>query len=86
MGEPVSNSALDWKEHGKPLGVSPTPGSYMRIARASNAGDTVALEMPMTLHAKASSTIRRFRRLYGPMVLAGQFPLAVVPTFAEKPA
>ena len=61
--------------NGKPVGVAGTPGSYMTIERVWKAGDRVELTMPMRLTAEPlrdDSTQQAF--LYGPLVLAGQFP------------
>jgi DUF1680 family protein len=72
--------------NGKPLDVSPTPGSYMRIARHWKTGDTVTLDVPMTLRSEGFADDPSLRAvLYGPLVLAGQFALGAAPMPAEKP-
>ena len=72
--------------NGKLLGVTPTPGSYLRIARRWKNGDAVMLETPMSLRTEAFSDNPSLQAvLYGPLVLAGQFPLGTVPMPAEKP-
>jgi DUF1680 family protein len=72
--------------NGKSLDAAPVPGSYMRIARVWKAGDTVTLEMPMTLHTESFADDPSLQAvLYGPLVLAGQFPLGTIPSFSEKP-
>jgi len=61
--------------NGKRLEVSGTPGSYLAITRAWKAGDRIELTFPMRLIAEPLSddtTQQAF--LYGPLVLAGQFP------------
>ena len=61
--------------NGKKLDVSGTPGSYLAITRAWKSGDSVELTLPMRLVAEPLSddtTQQAF--LYGPLVLAGQFP------------
>jgi DUF1680 family protein len=61
--------------NGHTLEVSGTPGSYLTIARRWKPGDRVELVMPMRIYAEAipdEPTIQAF--LYGPIVLAGQFP------------
>jgi uncharacterized protein len=61
--------------NGKPLGVAGTPGSYLTLTRTWKAGDRIEFTMPMRLKAEPladDSTKQAF--LYGPLVLAGQFP------------
>ena len=61
--------------NGRPLGVSGTPGSYLSITRVWKAGDRVELITPMRLTVEPlrdDPTQQAF--LYGPLVLAGQFP------------
>jgi len=75
--------------NGKPLDASPTPGSYLRISRKWKKGDTLVLEMPMTLRTEGFADDPSLQAvLYGPLVLAGQFPLGTLPApvpNAEKP-
>jgi hypothetical protein len=61
--------------NGQRLQVAGTPGSYLTLTRAWKAGDRVELTMPMRLTAEPLAddpTQQAF--LYGPIVLAGQFP------------
>jgi DUF1680 family protein len=61
--------------NGRRLDVSGTPGSYLSIRRTWSAGDRVELVLPMRLTTEPlrdDPTQRAF--LYGPLVLAGQFP------------
>jgi uncharacterized protein len=61
--------------NGKRLEAAGTPGSYLTLTRAWKAGDRVELTMPMRLTAEPIAddhTQQAF--LYGPLVLAGQFP------------
>ncbi len=61
--------------NGKRLETAGTPGSYLALTRAWKAGDRVELTMPMRVIAEPTSddaTQQAF--LYGPLVLAGQFP------------
>lgn len=72
--------------NGKPLDAAPVPGSYMRIARNWKPGDTVSLDMPMILRTEGFADDPSLMAvLYGPLVLAGQFPLGTIPAFSEKP-
>jgi hypothetical protein len=72
--------------NGKPLDVSAVPGSYLRIHRVWNKGDSIALEMPMHLHVHPFADNPSLQAvLYGPLVLAGQFPLGAVPMPEAKP-
>jgi hypothetical protein len=61
--------------NGKRLEVSGAPGSYLAITRAWNAGDRVELTLPMRLVAEPLADDRSQQAfVYGPLVLAGQFP------------
>ena len=65
--------------NGQRLEVAGTPGSYLTLTRAWKAGDRVEMTMPMRLSAAPLAddpTQQAF--LYGPLVLAGQFPKAVL--------
>jgi len=63
--------------NGKPLDVAGTPGSYLAIRRAWKAGDRVELTLPMRLTAEPlPDDPTQLAILYGPVVLAGQFPKA----------
>jgi uncharacterized protein len=61
--------------NGRRCEASGTPGSYFTIQRAWKAGDTIDIRLPMRLTAEPlvdDPTQQAF--LYGPLVLAGQFP------------
>jgi DUF1680 family protein len=61
--------------NGKPLDVAGTPGSYLTLTRAWKAGDRVEFTMPMRLAAEPlADDPAQQAFLYGPLVLAGQFP------------
>jgi len=61
--------------NGKALDAAPVPGSYYRIARQWQAGDTLVLETPMTLRLESFADRPALAAvLYGPLVLAGEFP------------
>ncbi len=62
--------------NGRPLEIEPQPGTYVNLNRSWKAGDRIELEMPMRLTREVLAddpTLQAF--LYGPVVLAGQFPL-----------
>jgi uncharacterized protein len=66
--------------NGKPLDAAGTPGSYLTLTRQWSPGDHVGLTMPMRLTAEPlrdHPTRQAF--LYGPLVLAGQFPRVALP-------
>lgn len=70
--------------NGKPLETPGTPGSYFTLTRRWKAGDRVELVMPMRLTAEPLRQDRtRQAFLYGPLVLAGQFPKAGLPDHLE---
>jgi hypothetical protein len=61
--------------NGQRLEVSGAPGSYLSLTRAWKPGDRVELAMPMRITVEPLAddcTQQAF--LYGPLVLAGQFP------------
>lgn len=61
--------------NGKRLEASGTPGTYLALQRVWRAGDRVELTLPMHVTAEPTpddATQQAF--LYGPLVLAGQFP------------
>jgi uncharacterized protein len=61
--------------NGERLEVSGTPGSYLSLTRAWKAGDRVELTLPMRLTAEPLADDRSQQAfVYGPLVLAGQFP------------
>jgi DUF1680 family protein len=62
--------------NGRPIDAAPAAGSYLNLSRVWNAGDHVELEMPMRLSRHVlgdDPALQAF--LYGPIVLAGQFPM-----------
>jgi DUF1680 family protein len=73
------NPAFNRNEYGRPLDVSGTPGSYLTIARTWHAGDRVEFTMPMRVTAESlRDDPTKMAFLYGPLVLAGQFPLGQI--------
>jgi DUF1680 family protein len=72
--------------NGNPVDVAPTPGTYMRVHRTWKKGDRIELQMPMSLNRESFADNPSLQAvLYGPLVLAGQFPLGTVPMPADKP-
>jgi hypothetical protein len=66
--------------NGRRLEMNGTPGSYLAIRRSWKAGDQIELTLPMRLTAEPladDTTQQAF--LYGPLVLAGQFPRGDIP-------
>jgi DUF1680 family protein len=60
------------KVNGKPIDVTPTPGSYLTLTRTWKAGDKVELSLPMRLTVEAMPDDPKTQAfLYGPIVLAG---------------
>jgi DUF1680 family protein len=62
--------------NGRVMEVAPQPGTYVNLTRMWKAGDRVELEMPMRLTREVlgdDPSLQAF--LYGPVVLAGQFPM-----------
>jgi hypothetical protein len=62
--------------NGRPLDIEPQPGTYVNLSRVWKAGDRIELEMPMRLAREVlgdDPTMQAF--LFGPIVLAGQFPM-----------
>lgn len=73
--------------NGKPLDAQPAPGSYLRLSRRWKAGDSIVLETPMHLRTEAfADNPSILAVLYGPLVLAGQFPLGTLPPVPPPPA
>ncbi len=65
--------------NGKRLEVTGTPGAYLALTRTWKSGDRVELMLPMQLTAEPlADDARQQAFLYGPLVLAGQFPKAGV--------
>ncbi len=61
--------------NGKRLEAAGMPGSYLSLTRAWKAGDRVELDLPMRLTAEPLADDRTQQAfLFGPVVLAGQFP------------
>jgi uncharacterized protein len=61
--------------NGKQLEAAGTPGSYLTLTRVWNEGDRIELKMPMRLTTEPlSDDTKQQAILYGPLVLAGQFP------------
>lgn len=61
--------------NGKRLEAVGTPGSYLTLTRVWKAGDRVELTMPMRVTAEPlADDPTQQALLYGPLVLAGQFP------------
>jgi uncharacterized protein len=70
--------------NGRRLEASGTPGSYLTLRRAWTAGDRVELTVPMRIVAEPlddDPTQRAF--VYGPVVLAGQFPKVGLAEYLE---
>jgi uncharacterized protein len=66
--------------NGRPLDVIAEAGSYMKISRNWQVGDTVDLELPMQLHSEGFADAPQMQALLvGPIVLAGQFPKGQIP-------
>lgn len=60
------------KLNGEPLEASASPGSYLSLARAWKAGDTLEARFPMDLSVETMPDDPRVQAfLYGPLVLAG---------------
>ncbi len=61
--------------NGQPVDTAVMPGSYVRLHRPWKAGDQVELTVPMRLTAEPlPDDPQQQAFLYGPLVLAGQFP------------
>jgi len=66
--------------NGKQVSASASPGSYLALRRVWKAGDRVEFILPMRLTVESlrdDPTSQAF--LYGPIVLAGQFPRGEIP-------
>jgi uncharacterized protein len=65
--------------NGRRLEVSGTPGSYLALTRIWKAGDRVELTLPMRLTAEPLADDHSQQAfVFGPLVLAGQFPKTVL--------
>jgi uncharacterized protein len=61
--------------NGRALEVTPQPGTYLNLTREWKAGDQIEMEMPMRLKRVVLGEDPNWQAfLYGPVVLAGQFP------------
>jgi hypothetical protein len=70
-----TSSANSVTVNGKALEVDGTPGSYLTLKRVWKAGDRVELTMPMRITSEPLADDPSQRAfLFGPLVLAGQFP------------
>jgi hypothetical protein len=70
--------------NGKQLETAGTPGSYLTLTRAWKTGDRVELTMPMRVTAEPLADDRTQQAfLYGPLVLAGQFPKVGLEDYLE---
>jgi len=61
--------------NGRAVDITPQPGTYISLNRAWKSGDHIELEVPMRLTREVLAddpSLQAF--LYGPIVLAGQFP------------
>ena len=70
-----TTDAAALKLNGKSVEVLGSPGGYLKINRVWQKGDRVELSLPMHITAEGvrdDPTVQAF--LYGPVVLAGQFP------------
>ncbi len=70
--------------NGRPVPLAGSPGSYLAIRRSWKAGDRVDFTVPMRLVAEPlrdQPATQAF--LYGPIVLAAQFPRGEIPTDFE---
>jgi len=66
--------------NGNQVAVASSPGSYLAVRRVWNAGDRIEFIVPMRLTAEPlrdDPTKQAF--LYGPIVLAGQYPRGEIP-------
>ena len=71
--------------NGKAIDAIAVPGSYVNITRRWRQGDRVAVDLPMTLSREALAddpSVQAY--LYGPIVLAGQFPKGTVPPDGDR--
>jgi uncharacterized protein len=70
--------------NGSRLEAAGAPGSYLSLTRAWKAGDRVELALPMRVTAEPLADDRTQQAfLYGPLVLAGQFPKAALDDHLE---
>jgi uncharacterized protein len=70
--------------NGERLPASGSPGSYLALRRTWKAGDRIEWIVPMRLTAEAlPDNPARQAFLYGPIVLAGQFPRGDIPPSFE---
>jgi Uncharacterized protein conserved in bacteria len=66
--------------NGRKLEISGAPGSYLSLRRNWRAGDKIELVLPMRLAAEPlADDLTQQAFLFGPIVLAGQFPSSPIP-------
>lgn len=69
----ASNASV--RVNGNALDASASPGSYLAISRTWKTGDRVEMDLPMRLRTEAMPDDPHLQAvLYGPLVLAGEFP------------
>jgi DUF1680 family protein len=69
---PAWTKSASVKVNGRPIDVTPTPGSYLTLTRTWKAGDKVEMTLPMHLSVEAMPDDPKTQAfLYGPVVLAG---------------
>jgi DUF1680 family protein len=82
---PAWTSAARIRVNGKPVDAIATPGSYASISRHWQKGDRVEVDLPMKLRREFIADDPSLEAyLYGPVVLAGQFPKGVVPPDGDR--
>jgi DUF1680 family protein len=69
---PAWTKSASVKVNGRAVDVTPTPGSYLTLTRAWNAGDKIEMMLPMHLSVESMPDDPKTQAfLYGPIVLAG---------------
>lgn len=75
-----TDDRLDIRINGLPLEAIAAPGGYLTIQRKWRPGDTVDMYLPMRVVAEPLQDDPSWSAfVYGPIVLAGQFPLGDIP-------
>jgi hypothetical protein len=70
--------------NGRQVSASGSPGSYLALRRVWKSGDRIEFIVPMRLTAEPlRDDTEKQAFLYGPIVLAGQFPRGEIPTDFE---